>query len=349
MAPRVSFVVVAFYLGCGRVGESAESGDTGANIDAPVGGEDVATVDSSAGTDVADGAIAVEAACRAMIERICSAWRTCDPLQFEDQYGSEALCMTEATKACVAEAGLPGASSYAEQTQACGDAMAADGRFTCRGFFRYQYEGFLGCRGKGTFPTTAGCLGGFQCASGVCRFRDLGCGKCADEVPLGGTCDRAASSACVLGTTCFTSTTTATTCTALVDEGGDCLRKPCHWDLVCLSNKCVARPDVGEACDPRRACLPGRVCDPSTNRCTLVTPLGPGEPCGFLDDSGVLRSCVHGYRCTKPEKFSPTATCVPATKLGEPCAADASPETACEPDLFCIGGSCLPPLDLKCP
>lgn len=326
------------FVGCGSV---ADGGAADATPTPSVDALDASDTSSLADTPPDSASSAeTESACRANATVICPAWHACDPMSFEDVYGTDETCITSRTEHCVDAAGWPGIRDYAGQLRACNEALAADTRFSCSSFYRYHYGGSPVCPFTGALAKDEVCASSWQCASGHCAYQPTGCGKCVDPLAVGDSCVEL-TSICADGSSCARGYAGKTTCATYVDEGADCTRKPCHWEQSCVSGKCVARPKVGGACSDELSCLPSLACSPTTSTCTARTPAVPGAACGFDSGASTLRNCQHGYRCIAADSTATSGTCAIAKKLAEACT-NGPLEDACEADLRCIAGKCAP-------
>jgi hypothetical protein len=139
-----------------------------------------------------------------------------------------------------------------------------------------------------TYGTRAGgeiCHSGLQCASGYCDWTADRCGVCALAALEG-------------------------------DPYGDANDARCVHPLYCdsESQRCAARLQIGDGCDPDRpGCLP--------NACATA----PGDPVNRCRPFPRLgEDCSHTRVCTFGDSYcGPDSTCVALPGPGEPCGSDA--------------------------
>ncbi len=169
---------------------------------------------------------------------------------------------------------------------------------------------------------------GSNCATGLyCNpGPDAGnAGTCAPQVASGGPCGQNAAgvnealtgSQCQSGDVCAglaSGTFEAIlpgTCQPQADVGQPCVSLPddggwtqgvtgCLFGLACVDNRCVIPPKTGPcAGDFTTPCdVTVSYCDPGTNRCQQVLPLGAACQASILNQCGPAGYCGAGNRCS---------------------------------------------------
>ncbi|HVH44310.1 MAG TPA: hypothetical protein VM925_18285 [Labilithrix sp.] len=230
----------------------------------------------------------------------------------------------------------------------------------------------------GSLPDGAPCAVRGQCQSRFCKVDAGGCGTCAPLVEAGGVCslptDCAFASnevascdykenettgtcstwklvklgeACGENSFCDTGGHCASeqqegpgSCVANEDVGGPCVDgTSCVPGLVCLSQKCAARPKEGEACSAIDDCAEGLACNKT---CQKIVYVNSGQECDLV------RRCERGRCALKvsatDENGKPVATepptCVSPIADGEPCGPN-DQGLACDYFARCVGGKCV--------
>ncbi len=237
------------------------------------------------------------------------------------------------------------------------------------------------CLSAGTLAANAPCNQfGVQCQSGACLgiAGQAPCGTCIPAATLGQPCDPMQSAnVCVLGTSCVTSTTGTSICTAvtLAAAGAACVvSSDCATGLVCdpVAQMCVKPPGVGASCSDPLSCAYPLVCNVTATGSTTCQDAGTaGAPClsQFGDEycakglgcsqggstCGVITWQAVGQPCDGDLTRCLVGSCPPdqvpvcpiVLKDGDACSADDTAHT-CDVGALCTGGKCVPGSSVVC-
>jgi len=296
---------------------------------------------------------AAQMACTRLAINRCNQFKVCEGQIIVDRvYGSQVGCHAFLEATCMDGLLLPWSGDTPMRVNACADAVANPTPASCAAHLIGADIAICTAPGGG-IENGGICLGGEQCASGVCQSYSTAepCGTCRARIALGGNCFGAAR-ACVTGTVCAWEVCVTP---ARIDEACSSA-KPCGLGLACL-----AKSDLVADTTCRKFAMEGETCGadgvapPCDNRfsvycnygpggatfprgkCTLLKLADAGGTCGTLAD-GTQIACKSAVcrRDLSGGQSSPTGTCIARVKLGEACNTQSQTGPLCGPGLICV-------------
>ncbi len=191
----------------------------------------------------------------------------------------------------------------------------------------------------GTRAAGEECLFANQCASGACSYlgSDFFCGTCIRPASKGDPC----SGNCVPPLVCDEETER---CVARLQVGEECdpTRSEC-LPYVCVADsdgglgRCQPYPTLGEDCSQTLACALGDSYCASGKTCRAYP--GPGEECGVDARRSEPGYCAAGFFC---DKSLDPPLCIPLPRAGEPCVNGFGDSITCADNSFCDSTAASP-------
>jgi hypothetical protein len=314
--------LVVFAVGCKSTATAgAEPSDAG---------EDAGPLALHAPTDAAN------AACQDSARALCARAAGCAATYMQFVFGSVAQCEKQVTAACNARYIGPGAAESPQSCATAASAVPCEEIADLENMF-FEQPLIASCPvTPGRFADGDACRADGDCQSGYCLSQIdcrttpcvAGCGRCTPRSDAGGPCS--GNHGCNAGLRC------------VAGGGGD------------PPGRCRRFPHVGEPCGAAAGqCAGGgytTYCDATTSICMQFATSGAGQEgasCYTPEDCFIAQGfgCSAAKTCTKQNIAALGSSC--SDKAGP---FGAAPETFCDANGRCIGGTCAlwPHLDEAC-
>lgn len=286
------------------------------------------------------GGVSADKACTDAAATICTDLQNCAAPLITTTYGDVATCQMRAKASCLTNLMAPSTSATPDKLDGCATAanmLACDALFT-----RDTPEACIPDPGK--LADGMACGDDAQCVSTYCKKpANAVCGVCAARAPAGGACTLDAD--CDFKLACANSA-----CVAYSPLGATCdAGHPCATPNLCKAGLCAAPNEAGQACTPTvdgGDCdrTKGLFCNPSSATagvCAQATFVGPGQPCGLINNTFV--GCSAGGICKRTGLMG---TCLAPAADGGAC--DATNGPGCLAPAECVAGVCKLPNPAGC-
>jgi hypothetical protein len=267
--------------------------------------------------------------CATFSRTLCARLESCSAFLVIGAYGSQDVCVTRSTRACLDNFALPDTITSAEGLAGC---TAALGSLGCGPLLENGWP--EACQlAPGARVDGLACSSDAQCASTRCTraTRAARCGVCAPRAQAEQPC--LASSDCLLGLVCASDDK----CRAPAALGMPCdTTHPCAAPQMCAAGTCQAALANGASCDyanDRCDAYAGLSCDYTTSRCKPWVRSPAGQACGYTSQGWA--ACSGGATCRYGTQ---NALCEAPAQDGAACAAQGP---ACLSPARCVEGVCV--------